>query len=452
MSPRRELQGTMPRIVTSAFLAVLVGCGTGPNGSITVTVESLPSTTREVSVTVNGTVSRTPATDDPITVAVAGGQRTISDSLVGGGGFSFVVLLNPNTENQLAVTASDPSGVVSDPLILVIHHDDQGPVIEQMVPGKQALDAPLDTPIEVVFGEPLQAPGGSGNVLLFHNSMPVNGSFVLSGDAKKVTFTPAEPLQPNSVYELRFVGYEDETGNPPDPAGEACFVTTAAGFVSHLARDTADIGFQRGNPEPGLIPVDLQSLRMARRDSTLFAVIEFAQPRTFALYDDTSAIAILEIDTDQSAATGFTSLRDTIFAPFPELSSGLGVEMLVGLEPNSVLGDSAYVGVYTAPLEFDVLDTFIPGTCGPYFGFHTTTLLDSAGDDGMFDYTLLGFAFGNDGDYVDPMPEAGHLTADVTATVTAAGPYRTDMIRPRITGRKGRIENLSAGPAPVRRR
>ncbi|MCH6548125.1 MAG: hypothetical protein IH798_06735 [Gemmatimonadetes bacterium] len=70
-------------------------------------------------------------------------------------------------------------------------------------------------------------------------------------------------------------------------------------------------------------------------------------------------------------------------------------------------------------ITWDVIDVFLPGVCGRFFGFHTTAILgDSIMDDGNFGYAYTGFAvedstFGVNGVFADPVPLAGNFVANL---------------------------------------
>jgi len=437
----------MPRSVPWPLLLAFVACGE-PNATLVVQLNALPEYTNTQSITVAGTVTRTPAEETITVVVVAGGTTTVRDSLGSPGAFSIQVQLAANTENQLAVTASDASGNVSAPVIVVIHHDNVGPTIAQMTPPSLSENASLDTPIEVVFSERVVGQPGA-QITMRRNSEIVIGTPTVSADSTRISFAPASLLEPNSVYQLELQGFTDNTGNPVST--NTCFVTASTGTVVQTDLDGTDTGWLRGDPPASLIPPDLQQIRWARADSMLYGVVRFGRPRVFAYEGDSSAIVLLEIDADQDGNTGYTSAKDTIFTPFPELDSGLGIEYWIGLEPLEELGDSAYVGIMTGQFEFTVLDTFRPGVCGPFYGFNTTALLNSTGDDGRFDYTAIAFAIAVDGDLIDVMPEAGANTVDISGFAsTSATAYAT--IRPAHAPLRVRIlERLLSVTNPVRK-
>ena len=68
-------------------LAFLLGCGTEPPGTLTLTVEDLPKFSLSSSIVVRGTVTRQPASDTPIILTIAGGAETVFDTVDTNSGF-----------------------------------------------------------------------------------------------------------------------------------------------------------------------------------------------------------------------------------------------------------------------------------------------------------------------------------------------------------------------------
>jgi hypothetical protein len=403
-------------LLTAALTAW--SCGGEEDGQLTLSVNPIPEFTNATTLQVTGTVTRTPAKEAIITVVIAGGRGQVSDSVTGGGAFSLTVELDENAENQLAVSAFDETGATSSSVILAIAHDDIGPQIVRQTPVNMMDAVALDTPIEVEFGEPLTASEPNARLVLLQNFVPVVGTTTLSADARVLTFVPDAPLTPNSVYEMVFPGYTDEFDNPVGGTANACFITTAEGFPNSTELDGTDEGFLTDPPpESSLQPVNLTEARFALAGDVLHGVIRFALERAFADPADNSGLVFIEIDADQDPGTGFTSLKDTIFGrSFEELDSGIMVEYIVGIEPLNSIGGLAYVGVMTEPGTFDVIEPLLPGICGRFYGFHTTTLVPEMGD-ANFDYTLLAVASGMDGAFFDPAPEAGHYSVALSAPI-----------------------------------
>ena len=397
-------------------LAFLLGCGTEPPGTLTLTVDDLPKFSPTRSITVSGTVTREPSSDTPIIVAVAGGSKTVSDSV--DTSFSFLVLLKSNQENQLSITAFDRKGSVADAIVVSVFHDDTAPSIVGSIPLDKLTDVSLTTAIELRYGEPL-VQGPTASFTLKQNSRPVPGTATLSGDKTLFTFQPDQPLEPASIYEMVVSGFEDEAGNPAGGGSNACFITTFDPAQTVATQDTSSSIF-RSQPPPDVVsPVDMLGATLTRSGPTLYGLFEFASERSLTGQSSRASIFV-DIDLDNNPTTGFQSFKDFQFdQSFPELSANLGAEMVVSIDAH-VIADSGFVGVNTADVTWDVIDSFLPGVCGRFFGFHTTTIFgDSVQDDGNFAYAYTGFAAqdsstGSTGVFADPVPVAGSFVADLT--------------------------------------
>ncbi len=143
-------------------LAFLLGCGTEPPATLTLTVEDLPKFSLSSSIPVRGTVTREPPSDTPIIVTITGGAATASDTV--DTKFGFTVQLKLNQENQLSVMAFDGKGSVADAIVVSVFHDDTGPPIVSSIPLDKQTDVSLTTAIEVRYGEPLVQAGPTGFV------------------------------------------------------------------------------------------------------------------------------------------------------------------------------------------------------------------------------------------------------------------------------------------------
>lgn len=411
-------------------LWVAAACGTEPSGVLTITLIDLPEFTKERTITVAGTVSRTPVSDTPIVVAVAGGQQTVSDTVQGS--FSFEIGIRANAETQLAVTASDGTGTISDPLIVVIFHDDTGPQVATSVPTNEGTNVPLNTAIAIRFGEPLVQTGPDASFTLKQNSRAVPGTATLSGDNTFVTFEPDQILEPFSIYEMVIQGFTDLAGNAVGDGRNFCFITTSEGLDPHVTADTSNLGFGGGPTADRLTAPDLVGGSLARSGSTLYGLFEFAQRRTLR-GDTDKASVFIDIDLDQDRNTGFKGFKDFVFdTNFPELNTGMGADVVIALDAHGVTSDSAgvasdsaFVGVNDGDASWVEIDFFLPGVCGRFFGFHTTAIFgDSIQNNGRFSYAYMAIAIEDpDADetafFLDPVPLEGHFQANLTDPGTA---------------------------------
>ncbi len=399
-------------------LAFLLGCGTGPPATLTLTVEDLPKFSLTSSIVVRGTVSREPPSDTPIIVTIAGGAATVPPDTVDAN-FNFTVQLKLNQENQLSIMAFDSKGSVGDAKVVSVFHDDTAPSIVSSIPPDKQRDVSLTTAIEVRYGEPLVEAGPTASFTLKQNSRPVPGTATLSVDKTLFTFQPNLPLEPASIYEMVVSGYDDEAGNPAGDGKHACFITTFDGLQQAVTVDTSSTFFFGGDPSV-LDTLNMLGATLARSGPTLYGVFEFANERSLTGQSSRASVFV-DIDLDNNPTTGFLSFKDfQLDQSFPELNTGLRVEMIISLDAH-VIADSSFVGVNTADVEWEVIDIFLPGVCGKFFGFHTTTIFgDSIQDDGNFAYAYTGFAIqdsaatGATGVFADPVPIAGSFVADLT--------------------------------------
>ncbi len=406
----------MKRSSLAIIVALSLGCGTEPSGILTLTVEDLPQFILTATVDVRGTVTREPVSETPVIVSIVGGSATVSDTIVGGQ-FTFTVGLKTNQENQLSVTAFDGTGSIAPGVVVSVFHDDTGPLIVSSIPANKDVNVSLTTAIEVRYGEPLVQTTPSAAFTLKQNSRTVLGTATLSIDKTLFTFQPTQPLEPASIYEMVVTGFTDEAGNPT--GANACFITAIplADSQTDVRVDSSTTIFSGGMPQV-VNQVNMLGATLARSGSTLYGLFEFQIERSL-LDEATRASVFVDLDLDNNPATGFLTFKDFQFdTSFPAFNTGLGAEAFISLDAH-VIADSGFVGVNTADVTWDVLDVFLPGVCGRFFGFHTTAILGgSILDDGNFAYAYTGFAvedstFGVNGVWADPVPLAGSFVANL---------------------------------------
>ena len=407
----------MKRSLLAIVVALSLSCGTEPSGTLTLTVEALPQFILTATVDVRGTVSRDPASDTPVIVTIAGASETVSDTV--DGQFSLTVQLKRNQENQLSVMAFDGTGSIADAVVVPVFHDDTGPLIVSSTPFNKQSGVALTTGIELRYGEPLVMTSPNASFTLKQNSRQVPGTPTLSADQTLFTFQPDQLLEPASIYEMVVTGFTDEAGNPAGGGGNACFITTVSGLQTAVTTDTSNIFFSGGEPEV-LDTVNVLGATLARSGATLYGLFEFQEERSL-LDRVTRASVFVDLDLDNNPTTGFQAFKDFQFdLNFPELNTGLGAEAFISLDAH-IIADSGFVGVNTDDVVWDVIDSFLPGVCGKFFGFHTTAIFgDSIQDDGIFAYAYTGFALEDTAAsetspvYADPVPMSGSFLADLT--------------------------------------
>ena len=415
-----ESKGAMRRSLFAAGLGIVVGCSSEPSGVLTITLTALPEFTADTSIQVSGTITRTPPSKTAFVVTIAGGVETVTDTVAGS--FDATVRLIANQENQLAITAFDGTGAVADPLIAVIVHDATGPQVATSIPADRQSNVALNTAIELRFAEALVQTGPSASFTLTQNSRTVPGTAVLSGDQTFFTFQPDQALQPHSIYEMELEGFTDAAGNPTEQDRDVCFITTSEGLATSVSTDTSDTFFTSPTAARDLIPPNMVGASLARSGNTLYGLFEFGRERSLN-GDQNKASIFVDIDLDSDPTTGFQGFKDFQLANITDaarFSTRLGTELMISLDAN-VVATNGFVGVTTADVTWDEIDVFLPGVCGRFFGFHTTTVFDTPlGDDGRFNYAYSAFAIEDTAAtqtavFMDPVPLAGHIIADLSS-------------------------------------
>jgi hypothetical protein len=445
----REVTG--PRARALLLPAALAACGTEPSGTLTLTVDALPPVTRETSIVVAGTVTRTPAKATAIIVTVAGGAAAAADTTAATR-YEVRVTLNPNAANALTVSATDATGSSSAPAAASIRQDNQAPTVTQVTPVNASDDVAGTTTVELRLSEPVVLVPGGG-VRLSRQGALLSGATTRSADSLTLTYTSSVPLSPNAVIHVTLGGVNDVAGNAVAATFASCFATALTGATASVVYpdssipDRVETELLAGTPP---LPPDIVTVRFAREGSLFSGVIRFAGPRTFSLTAPDHATALLDLDTDQDSTTGFITFKDSIFKASAALgdsfSSGTGAEFLVGLEPLAALGDSAYVGEYVDYLTFQPLATFLPGMCGPMMGFVLPMSIFGATEDGLMNALLVGLAENAAQFMVDPVPIRRHLPL----ALPAASPLPPVSLAPYVTPAGGRTIRRDRPPRPLR--
>ena len=105
-------------------------------------------------------------------------------------------------------------------------------------PGKR--DVPLNTPILVVFSEPIDPLTVGGVVLTRGSGSRVSGTSTVSTDGLRVTFQPDQPLDANADYVLTITtSVRDRTGDPLDQAVRVTFTTGTTTVTSWIVTQQA---------------------------------------------------------------------------------------------------------------------------------------------------------------------------------------------------------------------
>ena len=396
--------------VAAGMLAAGCAGGADPNATITLTLDAFSAVTTASSVVLAGGVTRSPEKNTRIVVRVTGGLGAPTDT-VQGGRFSISVPLNPNTNNQFSVTATDQSGVVSETKAVSIRQDNQPPGIAQSTPPDLTDNVAVSTGIQVLMNEAVVVSGGGG-IQVSRQGIPIAGSSTLSSDSLMFTFTPSEPLVPNTIYRIGFAGVADVLGNAVPVASSACFVTTLSGAPQAGVFEDDDAFYYQTDPLPvGIQVPDIVRSRIAREGLAFSVIVQYAGPRSFSNVASNRAAAYIDLDIDQNATTGYATFKDTLQLPGAG-HSGTRAEYFVALEPDPGHHDSAAVVLHTepvdSPIEGEIVGFFMPGTCGAFMGF-VLPLSVIGGDEGAMNVVMLAIASTQTGAYVDPVPLTGHF-------------------------------------------
>ena len=401
-------------------------------GTFTLTPDPTGPLASEADLVVTGTVTRVPALTTPIFVRAAGGVESTTDTVTDGQ-FSVVVTLHPNVSNTITLTATDDLGSASSAPPFTILHDGIAPTIVQATPADTSDGITAGTLLRVTLSEPL-AVFMDGGIQLSRQGLAVAGATTMSADSLTLSFVPSVALSPNAIYRMAFVGVSDRAGNAISFGTSSCFVTSPIGAAATFTAADSSNDLYRSLTPPIIAAPDLIAARFAREGALFSGVFRFAGPRSFERDGVDRAEIFVDLDTDQDSTTGFVTLKDTLFLnsgpPLDTLGSGTRAEYIIGLSPLASAGDNAYVGKYTAPLNFQVVDTFQPGVCGSFMSFAIPfTLVD---DDGKLNAVVMGYSGSGNSILVDPMPAKGRLELDlgpltpapVLRTVASGAPLR----------------------------
>ena len=423
-----------PAFVHRTLLTLaLAACGAEPPspGTLTISLDALAAVVSSTTLVVSGQVQRLPtAADLPIVVSVTLGAVARSDTAAAGGAFSIEIALQPNTQNQVSVSASDPTGSAATPVTVAVRHDDRPPSVTTFTPAHQA-DLVTPTTITVQFNERIQP--GSPQLSVTRQGVPVAGAVQISADSLGLTFTPAAAFPANAIHNVILSEVRDLAGNRTLDVS-TCFVT--AGATATFADSTNDT-FLAGAPGASLVVLDMTQVRFSQTSTHLFGVVRFTTPRTLDPSSPSNVFIVVDMDTDLDGATGFTTVKDTAFGTLLP-NSGTRAEYGLWLLPQQGPEDSAIVVQYTGPLDGTISNPFLPSLCGTAVGF-VVPRAALGNEDGAFRAVLYSDAFDGSGGYGDPAPDAGFFEAALPgspfASPTAVAPGSRRTLSPSIRAR-----------------
>ncbi len=346
-------------------------------------------------------------TDASVTVAIGanpgGGTlsgTTTASTVDGIATFANLSINKAAAGYTLVATTSGVGDVASNPFAI----GPAEPASLQLEAGNdqvQVIGLPLDDPFVVrVFDAFGNAVGGAP---VAWEIAAGNGELILVSPATDDAGFSFATLVPGPVAE-----YVDVTANLP---GLSPVTFSALGFAGLL--DPVPDEFSTA-ASAGLVPPDVDALIAWREAEVLVVLMFFAQD---VVPDDVggpnTVIGLLELDTDQDASTGSSTLTDFYRPPAPPGATGMGRDFYVSMS------------AVATPTEYQVIDdasSTVTGTIMPIFSGNLiefaipATLL--GGDDLAVNMATI---VGTQPEPTDIAPNDGNLSTSLPpAPVTAA--------------------------------
>jgi hypothetical protein len=170
----------------------------------------------------------------------------VSGTIDSTGMFTLDVPLALNAQNTIVLRARDAQGKLSSPVTaLDIRQDSQAPTVVTTLPISGAANVDPHSALFIEFSEAVQAAPFSAPIpavrLFDANNVPVSGSWVLSSNARSVTFYSTSDLPPEVHFKI-LVGtaVRDLAGNGLGAPVEVSFTTAAASAVARPAAPVLD--------------------------------------------------------------------------------------------------------------------------------------------------------------------------------------------------------------------
>jgi hypothetical protein len=386
-------------------IAALAACATEPPppGELTVTLDPIPPAVASVSITLTGTIARTPPLTVPLFARATGGQQPVEVTASQDGGFALDVALVANAASTITVTAWDSTGSTPSVATVQVRQDSRGPGIVTVSPANGLADVPLDQVVVITFDEAVNPAPGVTSVRRGARAIPFTAT--LSADSLSLTIRPEERVA-GAVYQVMLGGVRDAVGNVQRTTLNACYTTAPAAGTIPIVDPEQDVYF--AGDVAGLTPSDFIGASFSANGALLDVLLRFTTSRTVAVSGSSALFAVL--DFDFQADTGWQTFKDYVFEGVLP-SSGVAADHAVLLTPLAQLGDSALFGRYVEELTLEPLGTFIPVTCGTTVGF----ALDLAALAPPSLFSLVGyFETGNaNGVFADAAPDAGFHTVEL---------------------------------------
>lgn len=408
-SLRHRLGWPLPAVV------LLVGCGTEPPppGVLTVLLDEVPSALAATTLSLSGTVTRTPVLAVPITVHAAGGVQTVEVLASSSGTFSLDMQLTPNAVSTITVTADDSTGSTSEARTLQVRQDSRGPTVLSLSPTYGTANVTPGQAIVVTFDQAID-PSHLELIGVRRGGLPLQSSVAIAADSLTLTITPSAAA-PGALYDVTINGVRDGLGNVQTALASTCYTTAPPTGASSITDPQGDVYYAG---EVGAItPSDFLDASVSLTGSLLDVLLRFTSSRVVRTSGANALFAALDMDYDRSPATGWRPIKDIAFEGVLPVS-GAGADYGIFLTQVAQLGDSAVFGQYTAEGTVQVAGTFVPVTCGNTVGFTVDNGLLLA----PLTFNLVGYFETADanGAFGDAGPDAGVYS--VTLPTAAAPP------------------------------
>jgi hypothetical protein len=388
--------------------ALLVGCGTEPSppGTLTVLLDSVPPAVAATTISLTGTVTRTPPLAVPIILRAEGGTQPIESVAAANGSFRLNVALTPNAPSTITVTAHDSTGSTSQAQTVEVLQDSRGPTILSVSPANGASGVSPSQAIVVTFDQPID-PSQLSLVSVRRGGRLLQSTITVTPDSLSMTITPGEAAS-GALYRAVINGVRDAVGNVQTALKTLCYSTTLPAGAALVADPQGDVYY--AGQVTAITPSDFLGASLTLNGPLLDVILSFTTERAVQEAGSNALFAVLDLDYDTLQATGWRPLKDIVFdGVLP--ASGAGVEHTIAVAAWPDLADSAFFGHYTAEGTVQVDGTFLTTACGPRLGF----TLDNGLLGAPATFNLVGYFETSDADglFADAGPDAGFYRVDL---------------------------------------
>jgi hypothetical protein len=397
-------------------VVLLAACGTEPPppGVLAILLDSVPPAVAATTLSLTGTVTRTPALAVPITVHAAGGVQPVEVAASASGAFSLDVGLTPNTVSSITVTADDSTGSTSDARTVQVRQDSRAPTVVSLSPADKASNVSPGQPIVVTFDEPID-PSYLSLASLRRGGLPLQGIITVAADSLTMTITP-DVAAAGALYQVIVTGMHDALGNVQIALARGCYTTAPPPGASSITDPQDDVYY--AGQVGGITPSDFLGASFSLTGSMLDVLLRFTTARAVRASGANALFAALDLDYDRSQATGYRPIKDIAFEGVLP-SSGAGADYGIFLTQFAQLGDSSLFGQYTAEGTVQVVGAFVPDTCGNRVGF----TLDNGLLGAPLTFNLVGYFETADanGAFGDAGPDSGVYPVTLPTAVPGLG-------------------------------